>query len=164
MCKTYQWSKPHRCITHVWSWSLYTTLKLKKHMKYILIALLSILSLTTYSKGGGGGHSSSSHSSASHSSAHESSHGTSEAPHSSYQSHSVSSTHFNVYPNGVYWVVVHNNHLNQYDTLTAKSSDELAQKIVDNNNDPLLYPVILSFVIIGFCIFIYLIYMIFKVD
>lgn len=133
-------------------------------MKYIIIAVLSILSLTTFSKGGGGGHSSGSHSSSSHSSeSHTSSTHESHGFESNVSEH-IGPAHTNCrYPNGIFYSVVHNNRTNKVDTLTANSQEALNEKIKDNDSyDPILTPVLFLFVVMCFVILFYIIYLIFK--
>lgn len=121
-------------------------------MKYLLITLLTLISLNSFSKGGGGG----AHASASHSSSHsESTHASSEA-HTATSEHVSSSsvTHYNTFPNGVYWALIRNNHTHNMDTIKANSSEELTTKIEANEEPSNLIGWVLIISLIGLMVYV----------
>ena len=105
-------------------------------MKLILLISIMLSSFLCFSKGGGGGgsHSSSGGHSLSHSESggHESSSHESSSHESASAGHpyspSASRTYF-VQPNGIYWMLLLNNHTNKMDTIRASSKEELDNKV-----------------------------------
>lgn len=135
-------------------------------MKSILFTALCFLSLLSFAKGGGGGHSSSggSHPSSSHSepSSHSSSHEESVSHESiSYEHMYYSSTATKTYflqPNGMYWTMLLNHHTNKMDTISASSKEGLDKKVNDLSSNDSNFPLLFWGILIGgTCLILFLV-------